>query len=180
MISNIEKLEIPGAYKIILKEHLDIRGGFIKTFNSEVFEENSLNSVWSESYFSISKKNVIRGMHFQEKPYDQYKLISCMRGQVLDVSLDLRKNSKMYKKHITMNISSEKPELIYLPPGVAHGFMAVEDDSLTFYNTSSIYSPEHDKGIYWNSIGFDWPVDNPITSSRDNEFISLKNYIGDF
>ena len=176
MISKIEKLEIPGVYKIILNEHLDSRGSFIKIFNSNIFKENSLNSVWSEDYFSISKKHVIRGMHFQEKPHDLYKLVSCLRGQMLDVILDLRKSSFMYKKHI----SSKNPELIYLPPGVAHGFMAIEEDTLTSYKVSSLYSAKHDKGIHWSSIGFDWPTNDPITSDRDDKFISLSDYSGDF
>jgi dTDP-4-dehydrorhamnose 3,5-epimerase len=180
MILEIEKLKIPGAFKIILNEHSDSRGSFVKTFNSKIFTENSLNSEWPESYFSVSKKHVIRGLHYQEKPYDHYKLVSCLRGQVLDVILDLRKNSVMYKQHIAFNISSKNQELIYLPPGIAHGFMAIEENSLTCYKTSSIYSPKHDKGVHWNSIGFDWPVDNPITSVRDSEFISLQDYVGDF
>jgi len=180
MIKKIEKLKIPGVYKILLNKHEDPRGGFIKTFNSKIFKENSINSEWAESYYSISKKNVIRGMHYQEKPYDQYKLVSCLNGEVMDVMLDLRKDSDMFKQYISLRISSDKPELIYMPPGIAHGFMAVEEDTLTYYKTSSVYSSNHDKGIHWNSIGFEWPTENPIISDRDNKFISLKDYSGDF
>ena len=180
MINKIKELEIPGAYKITLNEHLDSRGAFVKVFNSNIFNEYSLNTSWNEDYFSTSKKNVIRGMHFQEKPHDQYKLVSCLRGQILDVILDLRESSPMYKKNISLSISSKKPELIYLPPGLAHGFMAIKDDTLTYYKTSSLYSAKHDNGIHWNSIGFDWPTSAPILSDRDNTFISLSDYSGEF
>ena len=172
---------LKGSYIIELEKLEDERGFFTRMWDEEIFQNKELNSRLVQiSLSSNKKKGTLRGMHFQEKPADQYKLVSCMRGQVLDVMIDLRKNSNMYKKYITLNISSKKPELIYLPPGVAHGFMAIEDNSLTYYKASSIYSPKHDKGIHWDSIGFDWPTDNPITSERDSHFISLDDYIGDF
>ena len=180
MIEQINELKIPGCFKIKLKSTVDNRGKFKKIFNNEYFKKYSLNTIWQEDFFSISNKNVLRGMHFQIPPYHQYKLISCLKGILIDVILDLRENSKSYKQFLFYELNSNDNELIYLSPGIAHGFLSLIDETITYYKVSSMYSNKNDKGIFWNSFGYNWPISNPIISSRDNNLIHLKDYESDF
>ncbi|MBP2833877.1 dTDP-4-dehydrorhamnose 3,5-epimerase [Aquimarina sp. U1-2] len=172
---------IPGCYKIALDSFEDNRGSFFKTFHSDVFEEKGLCCNWKEEYFSVSNKNVIRGMHFQTPPMDHDKIVTCLTGSVLDVVIDLRKNSPQFKKYATFKLDSNTlDKMLYIPKGCAHGFMSLEDNTLMYYKVSSVYSPENDKGIHWNSIGFEWNVIKPIVSERDKNHPSLKDFQSPF
>ena len=147
---------------------------FVKTFNKNVFNELNLNFEIRESYFSISKSNVIRGMHFQLPPYDHDKLVYVPKGAILDVVLDLRKNSPTYKNHISVELSDQNKKSIFIPKGLAHGFKSLLDDTITVYNVSSEYNSKADEGIAFNSFGFDWQNEASIVSTRDLEFDELE------
>ena len=108
----------------------DNRGGFIKTFNTDIFSRLGISVEWREQYYTISKKNVIRGMHFQMPPYDHEKLVTLISGEVLDVILDLRSQSISYRKVIAVKLTADNPMMIYMPRGVAHGFLGLTEDSL--------------------------------------------------
>jgi len=165
------------AYEIIPVIRSDERGIFVKTFNSDIFREKGLETGFAEEYYSVSRKNVLRGMHFQLPPRDLAKLVYCIRGRALDVITDLRKGSPDFGKTASLELSPEKANMVYIPKGFAHGFYALEDDSTMVYKTSAVYSPEHDSGILWNSIAFKWPCDNPLISERDRGFPSLEEFL---
>ncbi len=159
--------ELQGVYIIENFFASDERGSFTKTFNKNFFEKNALCTKFEESYFSTSNKNVIRGMHFQLPPFDHEKLVYVAKGEVLDVILDLRKDSTTYGKSISVNISSENKKSVYIPKGLAHGFKSLQDDTIMVYNVATVYNQQCDSGVHYNSFGFDWEVENPIVSQRD-------------
>ncbi len=155
---------------------IDSRGSFTKFFSQAMFNELDLSLDIQEQFYTFSKKDVIRGMHFQTPPFDHNKLVTCIKGKVLDVVLDLRKESSNYGKVESCVLDSTNESLIYIPKGFAHGFLSLEDDSCLMYSITTRYEPDNDVGILWNSIGFDWPCDKPIISKRDLENIAFKDY----
>ncbi|SJZ57930.1 dTDP-4-dehydrorhamnose 3,5-epimerase [Cetobacterium ceti] len=170
------KTDIEGVFIIENKIFKDERGQFIKTFNSEIFKNNGIDISFLESYYSISNKDVIRGMHFQLPPEDHSKLVYVIKGSVLDVVLDLRRNSKTFGKSIFVNLSEENKRSLYIPKGLAHGFKSLEDNTVMVYNVSTGYDNKSDYGILWNSFGFDWKIENPILSKRDKEFETFNEF----
>lgn len=158
----------------------DIRGKFIKLFNDNAYKQANIEFDIKETFYSISQKNVIRGLHFQIPPYAQDKLVQVIKGSVTDVIVDLRMNSKYYKEFIAVNLSDKFPTAIYIPKGFAHGFKSLEDDTIMLYNLSSVYEKNADMGIRWDSIDFNWEVNEPIISERDSSFISLAEYESSF
>jgi dTDP-4-dehydrorhamnose 3,5-epimerase len=176
---DVRALEIEGVRIINNISREDSRGLFVKPFTNIIDTLKELSFDINEIYFSISKKNVIRGMHFQRPPMDHAKLIYLTSGKITDVLIDLRKSSKSYKEHIAIDLSAHKSAL-YIPPGVAHGFLSKENGTTVIYNQSTVYSKEHDDGILWNSFGYNWGVDQPILSERDKSFIGLKQFESPF
>ena len=158
----------------------DIRGSFIKIFHAEFFKEMRFATDFKEEYFSTSVKNVLRGMHFQTPPADHVKLVCCLEGAVKDVVVDLRKKSSTFGKHCTFELSAEKSNMLYIPKGFAHGFLTLSEQATMLYNVTSVYSPENDKGILWNSCGIDWQCDAPIISSRDQNHPPLAEFDSPF
>jgi dTDP-4-dehydrorhamnose 3,5-epimerase/CDP-3, 6-dideoxy-D-glycero-D-glycero-4-hexulose-5-epimerase len=158
----------------------DIRGNFIKTFNEEEFAEHGLSTDLREIYYSTSQRDVIRGMHFQLPPYEHDKLIHVIRGHVIDVVLDLRKSSPNYKKCLAISLSGNKPYSIYIPKGFAHGFKCLENNTVMLYHVTSGYNAESDTGIAYDSIGYDWNVEDPIMSERDQGFVRLEDFESPF
>jgi dTDP-4-dehydrorhamnose 3,5-epimerase len=154
------------------KKIIDERGYFIKIFQG--------NFSLKEEYFSSSKKNVLRGMHFQLPPYAVNKIVYCIQGEVLDVILDLRKNSKTYKQYFTNILSKKNNNILFVPKGFAHGFLSLKNNSILIYKTDNIYHPKFDVGISWDSFGFKWPIKKPLISERDQNFSSLKNFKSPF
>jgi dTDP-4-dehydrorhamnose 3,5-epimerase len=155
----------------------DERGTFVKTFNKNVFNELNLNFEIRESYFSISKCKVIRGMHFQLPPHDHEKLVYVTQGAILDVVIDLRRNSNTYSKFISVELSDQNKKSIFIPRGFAHGFKSLLDDTITVYNVATEYNSIADSGIRYDSFGFDWEVENPIISKRDLSFAGINNFL---
>ena len=136
---------------------------------------------WSpkEQYYTISKKGVLRGMHFQTPPREHNKLVYCTSGIILDVVLDLRIGSPSYLKHFSLNLSEEMGNILYLPAGLAHGFYSLTEATVS-YNVSTVYAAEFDSGILWNSIGMTWPNMFPEISERDSKFSALENFQSPF
>jgi dTDP-4-dehydrorhamnose 3,5-epimerase len=177
---NIIGSEINGVYIFENYFQRDKRGLFIKPFTYKVMElKTLLHFDIKEIFYSISKKNVIRGMHFQRPPMELAKLIYLTSGRITDVLLDLRKSSKTYKNYITIELAKHENALL-IPPGIAHGFLSLEDDTTVVYNQSAVYSREHDDGIHWNSFGYDWKVNKPLLSKRDRSFIEVENFDSPF
>lgn len=172
----IESTILEGVYIINNFSANDERGLFVKTFNKNIFDGVRLSLDIKESYFSISQKNVIRGMHFQLPPHDHEKLVFVPVGAILDVIVDLRKDSVSYKKHLSVELTALNKKSIYIPRGLAHGFKSLVNDTLTVYNVSTEYNQKADVGIHYNSFGFDWQLKNPIISRRDETFNGLDSF----
>jgi len=175
-----EPLPLRGAYLIKLPAFFDNRGVFTKTFQEHFFKEADIHFELKESYFSLSKKDVIRGMHFQTPPHHHAKIVYCPMGSILDVIVDLRKNSETYGKHYSTILSAENHMAYYIPEGFAHGFKALTENAMTYYLVSSEHSKEHDAGIRFDSFGMDWESDQPILSERDLSFEKMEDYITPF
>lgn len=158
----------------------DGRGTFLKTYHNENFEKMDLRTDWKEEYYSISGKNVVRGMHFQTPPAAHAKLVYCLHGEVLDVVVDLRVDSPTYLKARSFRLSPGRGNSIYIPVGMAHGFLSLTEGSVMQYKVTSIYSAEHDAGLSWDSIDFEWPVERPIVSERDKQHVPLASFESPF
>lgn len=154
----------------------DNRGLFQKTFNCDFFKENNLATDFKEFYYSISKKNIIRGMHFQTPPFDHVKIVYVSFGSILDVVVDLRKNSPTVGEVFSIKLDNISGDYLYIPKGFAHGFKALTDDTVVNYAQTSCYSKDNDCGVLYSSIGFDWQEDNPVISDRDLSFPDLKTF----
>lgn len=171
---------LEGLYRIEPFYFADARGGFIKTFHADEFAKNGLENEFRESYYSTSVKGVIRGMHFQTPPHDHAKLVFVTSGEILDLIVDLRKNSKTYGKYASFNLTAENRNMLYIPRGMAHGFCAVSDSATVFYFTGTVHNAAHDAGIRYDSFGFDWPMKNPVVSDRDKGFPALGEFKSPF
>jgi len=175
----VEKLKIEGVLLINNFLQKDSRGLFVKPFTNILGSLKELHFCINEIYYSISQKNVIRGMHFQSPSMDHAKLIYVTSGKLTDVLLDLRKSSKTYKKHLAIDLLAHENAL-FIPSGIAHGFLSQEDRTTVVYNQSTVYSQEHDDGILWSSFGYNWRVDEPILSDRDRSFIEFNDFNSPF
>ena len=169
-----------GVYIIEHDVYKDDRGSFVKTFLKSQFSERKLDVQFSECYYTKSKEDVIRGMHFQLPPHDHAKLVTIIQGTVVDVILDLRKSSPTFKQHFAVELSRENRKSVYIPHGCAHGFGVLSDMAIVYYMVTSEYSESHDFGVHFDSFGYDWPISKPVTSERDKAFLSLDNFVDFF
>jgi dTDP-4-dehydrorhamnose 3,5-epimerase len=145
----------------------DARGSFVKPFHEGHLADHGIAMTVREEFYSISVKDVLRGMHFQTPPHAHQKLIYCVSGRVIDVLLDLRRVSPTFGQSISLELSAQNHHVLYVPIGFAHGFLSMEDQSCLVYKTDAVHAPQHDVGIHWNSFGFEWPTDTPLISDRD-------------
>jgi dTDP-4-dehydrorhamnose 3,5-epimerase/CDP-3, 6-dideoxy-D-glycero-D-glycero-4-hexulose-5-epimerase len=167
---------IAGLYLLSTQAFFDERGKFKKLVSKEIFDTLSLESNFIELYYSISKKDVIRGMHFQSPPMDCVKVVYVAIGKIRDVCLDLRLESKTYGKFFSCVLSGNGDQYLYIPKGIAHGFATLEDNSIVNYAQTACYSKTHDLGIRYDSFGFDWHITKPIISERDKDFPEFQNW----
>ena len=158
----------------------DDRGSFTKLYNNELFDKLGLEFAIREQYYSVSDKDVVRGMHFQTPPHDHHKLVHVIKGSVMDVVLDLRKSSETYGKAKSFLLNANEPVSLYIPKGFAHGFRSLEDGTIMLYNVSTGYAKDNDCGIKWDTIGFDWGITDPVISARDSAFPSLDEFVSPF
>ena len=169
-----------GLLTIQLPRFEDSRGSFIKAFHQDSLLSAGIDFTLRESYFSFSKKGVIRGMHFQTPPAQHAKIVFCPVGKILDVALDLRRESPTYGQAFSTELTAENHLALYLPEGFAHGFKALTEGALTYYLVSSVHSPANDAGIRWDSFGFDWGEAVPLLSDRDKGFGKLVRFDSPF
>ena len=173
-------MPLPGAWEVIPVVRGDERGRFVKTFHFDAFNQRGLATGFREQYYSVSRRGVLRGMHFQTPPHDHAKLVTCLRGRVLDAALDLRRGSPTCGMHHLLELDAKKGNMAYLPPGLAHGFLALSETALVLYNVTSVYAPESDAGLRWDSVGIDWPLAEPVLSPRDKDLPHLDNFQSPF
>lgn len=176
------KIETPleGCFELQPIVRGDVRGSFIKTFHVGAFEEMGLATDFKEEFHTISFKNVIRAMHFQIPPEAHIKLVYCAEGAVMDVILDLRKNSPTYGKFHVVELDARKGNSLYMPIGIAHGYKVLSEHSVVVYKTTTVFSAECDTGVLWNSCGIDWQCDNPILSEKDKTLPTLAEFDSPF
>ena len=153
----------------------DERGFFYESYN-----KNNLNSniVFVQDNESKSYKGVIRGLHFQAPPFDQTKLVRCVSGNILDVAVDLRTNSKTYGKFFSVELSSENNKQLFIPKGFAHGFQVLSNEAIVNYKVDKYYNPDSDLGIIWNDkdLSIDWKLNiEPFLSNKDLKLMSFKD-----
>lgn len=170
------KTNFEGLYIIQHKMLNDNRGIFIKTYSSNIFEKLNIDLAIKERYFSVSHKNVIRGMHFQTPPEDHIKLVTVITGSILDVILDIRRSSPTYGHYFSIKLDAEDGKTIYIPKGFAHGFKSLEDNSIVEYNQTTGYAPNNDSGLRFDTFDYNWDIKNPIISERDLQFKSFNNF----
>ena len=176
----VKETELKGCWEIQPIVRKDKRGRFVKTFQWRGYKSLGLPVEFREEYYSVSARGVLRGLHFQLPPMDHEKLVYCVVGKVLDVAVDLRKDSPTYGKYHLFTLDAEKGNMAYLPKGMAHGFYTLSDTAMMMYKVTSEYAPKQDSGILWNSVGIPWPDSNPILSERDKGFVSLTDFESPF
>ena len=155
----------------------DERGFFYESYNKSKLDK-IIKTNFVQDNESKSKKGVIRGLHFQSPPYEQTKLVRCVSGNILDVAVDLRTNSKTYGKSFSVELSSINNKQLLVPKGFAHGFQVISDEAIVNYKVDEYYYPDSDCGIIWNdqNLLIDWNYDvKPILSDKDLKFISFKD-----
>ena len=171
----IERELLPGCWLLRCQRLADARGSFVKTFHAGLFEQLGIAFTLREAFHSTSMRGVLRGMHFQRPPHEHHKLVACRSGRVRDVVLDLRAGPG-YGRSAAVELAGDDELLLFVPAGLAHGFLALSDDTVMDYQTSSVHAPSHDAGIRWDSFGFDWGVAAPLLSPRDAEHLALADF----
>lgn len=170
------KTELDGVYIIESSVYKDDRGFFTESYVAGDFKEIEIPYEYVQDNLSFSKKGVLRGMHYQLKPYPQDKYVFVVKGKILDVVVDIRKNSSTYKKYIKIELSNSTGKSLFVPQGYAHGFLALEDTHL-YYKVTNPFFKDLDRSIRWNDpdIGIDWGIENPIISDKDKNAPFIKD-----
>lgn len=174
----IRHLDVEGLLLIEPDVFADNRGYFIELFNEKIFSGYNLPDKFCQDNLSVNKKNVIRGLHFQENPFAQGKLVRVIKGAVLDVAVDLREDSPSFGKHFSVLLSESNNHMLWIPPGFAHGFAAIEDQTVFHYKCTAYYNKSAESGICYNDadLAINWNISNPIVSEKDKELITFADY----
>ena len=165
-----EKQKIEDVILVKPKVFGDNRGFFMETYKKSDFFANGITEEFVQDNHSKSTKGVLRGLHYQAKPYGQAKLVRCSKGIIYDVAVDIRKDSKTYGQYVKVELSEENKHMLFIPNGFAHGFVALTDEVELLYKTGGEYAPSADRGIFWKDedINIDWEIDfEPILSEKD-------------
>ena len=179
----IEKTNIEGVLVLEPKVFGDDRGYFFESFNAEKFKTlTGLNVDFVQDNQSKSGANVLRGLHFQNPPFAQDKLVRVVQGSVLDVVVDIRKDSKTYGQYFGIVLDTIKHNMLWIPKGMAHGFLSIEDNTIFSYKCTEYYHPEVEGCILWNDpeLGISWDVENPLVSEKDNLGTSFNEFKSSF
>ena len=182
---DIVKTELPGVLILEPRVFGDERGYFFESFNEkELREKTGLDVRFVQDNESKSRYGVLRGLHFQRPPFAQSKLLSVVQGKVLDVAVDLRRGSATYGKYLTCELSAENHRRLFLPKGMAHGYVVLSEEAVFQYKCDEFYHPEAEGGIAWDDeeIGIPWPVsaDEVVLSARDRRHPRLKEFESPF
>lgn len=169
---------VEGLLLIKPKIFPDNRGDFFESYTESLFLKKGISHRFVQDNQSRSHKNVLRGMHFQAAPFEQGKLVRVVTGSALDVATDIRKNSSTYLKSFSIILSGSNNFMLWIPPGFAHGFLSLEDNTVLLYKCTAPYNKDAEKGIRWNDpeLNIDWGISNPILSEKDSQLPLLKVY----
>ena len=178
----IIKTEIEGLIIIKPKIFIDDRGYFFESWSKEAFRKNGLDVNFEQDNQSFSSKGVVRGLHFQNPPFAQGKLVRVIKGSVLDVAVDIRKESPTYGKHISVLLSEENKTIFWIPPGFAHGFSTLQENTIFSYKCSGVYNKQSEGSLLWNDkdLNIDWQIENVIVSEKDKQSESFVNFKSQF
>ena len=173
----IIETDIKGLYLLKPKIFKDSRGFFLETYKNDKYIKKLIKFNFVQDNHSRSKKNVLRGLHLQTK-FPQGKYVSVLKGKILDIAIDLRKNSKTFGKHFKIVLSAKNAKSIFIPEGFAHGFLSLSFESIVHYSCTNYRSANHEVGIMWNDkdLKIKWPIKKPITSKKDNNNLTLKQF----
>ncbi len=179
---NFEINSISGLCVITPRVFDDPRGYFFESYSKKSFVEAGITGDFVQSNQSLSQKGVLRGLHFQAPPHAQSKLVRVIQGSVLDVAVDVRKNSPTYGQHFSIVLSAENKKMFYVPVGFAHGFLTLEDNTIFSYKCGNYYNKASEQGILWNdtTLNIDWGINDPILSEKDMENSSFLNFKSPF
>lgn len=164
------KQEIEDVILVKPKVFGDNRGFFMESYKKSDFFENGINVEFNQDNHSKSTARVLRGLHYQAYPYSQAKLVRCSKGKIYDVAVDLRPDSKTFKKYVKVELSQDNKQMLFIPSGFAHGFVVLSDEAELLYKASGEYNPVADRGVLWNDkeININWEIDfEPILSDKD-------------
>ena len=178
----VTPLPIDGVLLIEPDVFHDERGYFLESYNENRFMDAGITTKFVQDNHSMSNKGVLRGLHYQIPPHDQGKLVRVVRGAATDVIVDIRKNSPTYGKHLSVSINEINRLMLWIPPGFAHGFLALEDNTVFLYKCSKVYNKNAERGIIWNDpqLAIDWGHTNPKVSSKDLELSLFKDLVSEF
>lgn len=179
----IERTHIEGLLVITPTVFKDDRGYFFESFNKKKFENHTSSLIdFVQDNQSKSEKNVLRGLHFQNPPFDQGKLVRVIEGSVLDIAVDIRKDSSTYGQHFKIILDTEKHQMLWIPSGFAHGFVSLEDDTIFSYKCTNYYHKDSEGCILYNDseIAIDWEVQNPILSKKDKIGENFSTFVSQF
>ncbi len=177
----IESL-LPGLFLIKPKVFEDHRGHFFESFREDVLAQNGVETKFIQDNQSLSQKGILRGLHFQAPPFAQGKLVRVIQGAVLDVAVDIRKNSPTFGQHVAIELSESNFLMMYIPVGFAHGFLTLQDNTIFTYKCTDYYHPEVEGGILWNSpdLNIPWKIETPILSAKDEKLPTFKSFNSPF
>ena len=178
----IVKTPIEGLLVIKPRIFTDDRGYFFESWSKQSFAEVGLGLDFLQDNQSLSSKGVLRGLHFQNPPYAQGKLVRVIKGAVLDVAVDIRKDSPTYGQHFSVELSEENKTVFWIPPGFAHGFVTLEDNTIFTYKCTGVYNKESEEALLWNDKDLDinWEVNDPLVSEKDLVAGNFKDFASKF
>ena len=179
----VKEFHIKGPLLITPKVFSDDRGYFTETFKKSTLEALGIHSDFFQDNQSLSQKNVLRGLHFQEPPHAQGKFVRVLTGKVMDVIVDIRKNSPTYGEHLKVILDAEEKRMLWVPEGFAHGFLTLENNTLFLYKCTNEYNKESENGLMWNDpkLNIDWGLtENPLMSEKDLVFQPFENFVSKF
>ncbi|MBI1837692.1 MAG: dTDP-4-dehydrorhamnose 3,5-epimerase [Flavobacteriia bacterium] len=179
----IIKCDIEGLLIIKPRVFVDNRGSFFESFNVLKFQEiTGLNLNFCQDNESISHINVLRGLHFQNPPFSQGKLVRVVQGKAMDVAVDIRKSSPTYGKYQMIELSSENKLMFWIPPGFAHGFLSLEENTIFNYKCTNYYNPNSERCIKWNdeNLNINWPLATPFVSEKDEIGQDFVTFVSQF
>lgn len=173
-------MRLPEVLLIEPQVFKDERGFFLEDYRKDIFAKQGIQVDFVQDNHSLSRKGVLRGLHFQRAPMEQAKLVRVIRGEVFDVAVDMRRSSSTFGKYISQNLSAENKKMLFVPAGFAHGYLTLSDEAEFLYKTSQFYSPAHEQGLRWDDpdIRIAWPkMDKPyLIADKDKSLPGLKEF----
>ena len=180
----MEIIKIPLEGLLVIKPKIfgDDRGYFFESWSKQSFTEIGLDLDFVQDNQSLSAKGVLRGLHFQNPPYAQGKLVRVIKGAVLDIAVDIRKDSPTYGQHFSVELSEKNKTIVWIPPGFAHGFLTFEDNTIFTYKCTGVYNKESEGALLWNDedLNINWKVNDPLVSEKDLVAGNFKDFVSKF